>query len=137
MSVETPTSQEQKKRKDPIYAALRQAVWVKHMGRVFEGKCMTPWCPSTITVFNFECGHNVPESWGGPTTLENLFPICGTCNKSMGNKYTFDDWCKIHAGPTKSVPIHVTNSSGTQVAPTTEIPSTPSRKSSCWICFTN
>ena len=136
MSVETTPSHEQKKRKDPIYMALRQAVWVKHMGRVFEGKCRTTWCPSTITVFNFECGHNVPESWGGPTTLENLFPICGTCNKSMGNKYTFHDWCKMHtlsSGPVKSTPIEVAPKQ-VQVAPTT---STPVSKPSCWICFKN
>jgi hypothetical protein len=135
MGVETPTLQEQKKRKDPIYAALRQAVWVKHMGRVFEGKCSTTWCPSTITVFNFECGHNVPESWGGPTTLENLFPICGTCNKSMGNKHTFQDWCKLHAGPTKSSPIPI--GTPTQVVPTTQVPSSIPIKRSCWICFKN
>ena len=81
------------KRKLKIPAALRQQVWLQKMGKVFDGKCKTTWCSNTISNFNFECGHNIPESKGGSTTLENLEPICRQCNGSMGNKYTFDGWC--------------------------------------------
>jgi 5-methylcytosine-specific restriction endonuclease McrA len=52
------------------------------------------WCPVRITPFSFEAGHNVPYSRGGMTTLENLRPICMLCNRSMGNKYTIDEFSK-------------------------------------------
>lgn len=80
------------KKKIPL--ALQEQVWIKTMGRSFEGKCPTKWCSNTITVFDFESGHNIPESKGGPTTLENLIPLCSRCNKSMGNQYTFEEWSK-------------------------------------------
>jgi hypothetical protein len=83
----------QKKRKATIPKALREQVWLKQMGRVFEGKCPTIWCQNKITVFNFESGHNIPESKGGPTTIENLIPLCGNCNKSMASGHTFHEWC--------------------------------------------
>lgn len=45
-----------------------------------------------MSVFDFECGHNVPESKGGKTTLDNLVPICARCNRSMGDRYSIDEW---------------------------------------------
>jgi hypothetical protein len=105
----TDESLQQKKRKDPIYQSLRQTIWVSHMGRVFEGKCPIPWCVSIISVFNFECGHNIPESRGGATDVSNLIPICGSCNKGMGNRYTIDEWSKMYpqSAPVTST-IHIT-----------------------------
>jgi hypothetical protein len=84
-------------RKQKIPAALRQQVWIQRAGRVFEHKCMTTWCSNIITVFDFECGHNVPESKGGQTSFENLVPICRSCNMSMSNSFTFDEWCITHS----------------------------------------
>ena len=86
-----------KKRKETIPVKLREEVWIKQMGRVFEGKCPTTWCTYTITVFDFESGHNIPESRGGPTTIENLVPICSRCNRSMGSQHTFDQWCQMYS----------------------------------------
>lgn len=87
----------QKKRKTTIPKALREQVWLKQMGRVFEAKCPTTWCQNIITVFNFESGHNIPESKGGATTIENLIPLCGNCNKSMSNGHTFEEWCSHYS----------------------------------------
>jgi hypothetical protein len=92
MLMSKPTS----KRKEKIPVKLREEVWVAKMGKVFEGKCPTTWCSTTITVFEFESGHNIPESKGGPTTIENLVPLCPRCNRSMGSKFTFDEWCAKH-----------------------------------------
>lgn len=88
-----------KKRKDTIPVKLREEVWIKRMGRSFEGKCPTTWCTNNITVFDFESGHNIPESMGGPTTIENLVPICSRCNRSMGSQHTFDQWCIMYSSP--------------------------------------
>jgi 5-methylcytosine-specific restriction endonuclease McrA len=83
--------------KAPIPKALREQVWRNHVGKVFEGKCHVTWCTNKITAFDFEVGHNIPESKGGATNLENLRPICARCNKSMGNNYTIDEWNRLGA----------------------------------------
>ena len=85
-------------KKKAIPAALRQQVWIIKMGKCFEGKCKTTWCANKITVYSFEAGHNIPESKGGTTLLENLIPICRQCNMSMSNTYTFDEWCMFSRG---------------------------------------
>lgn len=81
--------------KKNISAALREQVWLQHQGRVFDAKCLTPWCTNRITVFDFQCGHDIPESKGGTTDLTNLYPICSRCNLSMGNAYTFKEWAAL------------------------------------------
>lgn len=92
-------------RKQKINRALREQVWIHRVGRSFEIKCLTPWCENIIDVFNFQCGHNIPESKGGATTLENLYPICSRCNNSMGNQYTFDEWKNLHKVPNSNTII--------------------------------
>ena len=102
-AIEVPA--DYKKRKIP--KAMREALWIHHYPTVFSTKCKTTWCPNTITAFSFQAGHNVPESKGGITSLENLIPICPRCNLSMGNRYTFDEWCKLTTTPTLKYPIPV------------------------------
>jgi len=79
-------------KKQRIPRALREAVWIHHCGKVFERPCFTPWCKNEINAFNFQTGHNVPESKGGSTNISNLIPLCSRCNLSMGNQYTFSQW---------------------------------------------
>lgn len=79
-----------------IPASLKHAIWIKYNGRRFDVKCYVKWCPNTLTPFTFEAGHNIPASKGGGTTLENLRPICSMCNKSMGNRYTIDEYSIQH-----------------------------------------
>ena len=98
-----PEADPVKKRKQKIPVALREQVWIYRMGRSFEGKCPVTWCQNRITVFDFQSGHNIPESRGGPTNLENLIPVCSRCNLSMGDQYTIDEWCQI--SPEKTVVI--------------------------------
>ena len=86
---------DEKKNKKPIPKALREQVWITSFGKVFEHKCYVNWCSNVIDVFSFESGHNIPESKGGLTVLENLKPICSRCNKSMNDKYTIDEFNKL------------------------------------------
>lgn len=88
-------------RKTKIPKALREQVWLKYIGERFAGKCKVVWCKNRINVFDFQCGHNIPESKGGKTTLDNLLPICGRCNISMGSQYTIDEWNAKFMSPTK------------------------------------
>ena len=98
-----PKSDTPKKRKEKIPAAVYEAIWTIKMGKVFQGKCLTTWCPNTITVFDFQAGHDIPESKGGPPSVENLYPICARCNQSMGDRYTFKEWCAISPSLTSPV----------------------------------
>ena len=82
-------------KKKRIPKAVREAVWVKHVGKRYENKCLTHWCPNTMTVFDFQTSHNIPESKGGSNEIDNLFPLCGRCNLSMGSQYTYDSWSNI------------------------------------------
>jgi 5-methylcytosine-specific restriction endonuclease McrA len=78
--------------KAKIPKALREQVWLKQLGPIYSKKCTVSWCKNIITAFNFDCGHDIPESKGGETILENLYPICRNCNLSMGSSYTLKEW---------------------------------------------
>jgi 5-methylcytosine-specific restriction endonuclease McrA len=84
--------------KTPIPRALREQVWVRYAGPVFERKCLVPWCENRMTVFDFHVGHDVPESQGGATEIGNLRPICPRCNLSMGAQYTVQQWSRLSRG---------------------------------------
>jgi 5-methylcytosine-specific restriction endonuclease McrA len=86
----TKSPQLDKNRKDIISRQLRIEVWKKHIGmEKGEVKCL---CCNIFKIqqLNFECGHIVAESLGGSTSIDNLMPICGSCNKSMGTKNPFE-----------------------------------------------
>lgn len=46
------------------------------------------WCcrSTIINTFDFEAGHVQARSKGGGDEIENLRPICGICNRSMGSE---------------------------------------------------
>ena len=78
--------------KAKIPKALREQIWLRDIGKKYEGKCKITWCENKMSVFDFQCGHDIPESHGGQTILENLVPICSRCNLSMSNTYTIKQW---------------------------------------------
>jgi 5-methylcytosine-specific restriction endonuclease McrA len=75
-----------------IPRALREQVWLVHVGPKFQTKCKVSWCTNSMNAFDFQCGHNIPESKGGKTDVKNLIPICSRCNSSMGSQFTIDEW---------------------------------------------
>ena len=81
--------------KEKIPKALREQVWITHNGKKFQSKCRVSWCSNKVTVFDFQSGHNIPESKGGATDIKNLYPICSRCNLSMGDSYSIDEWEKL------------------------------------------
>ena len=86
---------EHKDHKESIPKRVRELVWTTHNGETFKHKCFVSWCDNNINVFNFQVGHDIPESKGGTLDIDNLKPICGNCNLSMSNKYTITEWSKI------------------------------------------
>ena len=78
--------------KATIPKAIREQVWLRYNGKHYEKSCFIHWCANRINVFDFQVGHNVPESKGGNLGIHNLRPICSRCNASMSNNYTIDEW---------------------------------------------
>jgi hypothetical protein len=78
------TLPEEKKKKKPIPVALKRKVWAKWMSEdTGKAKCMC--CKLTdVTQLNFHCGHIISEAEGGELKVDNLKPICQSCNSSMG-----------------------------------------------------
>ena len=77
--------EETKKLRKSIPKSLKILVWDKHIGKEKGiGECYV--CKSKIDSKNFECGHIVSVKEGGATNIDNLLPICSSCNKSMGTE---------------------------------------------------
>ena len=81
--------------KETIPKRIRELVWTTNNSETFSTKCFVTWCENKVNVFNFQVGHDIPESKGGTLDIDNLKPICSNCNLSMGNRYTISEWCKI------------------------------------------
>ena len=66
---------------------MKRQVWAKHIGEDI-GKL------TEITQLTFVCGHIISEFKGGDIIIDNLLPICYSCNASMGtqnlNEYMID-----------------------------------------------
>ena len=76
--------------KKTIPKPLKDLVWETYIGNdIATTKCLC--CENNeIRMNNFHCSHVVPESKGGTMTVENLRPICATCNTSMKTEHMFD-----------------------------------------------
>lgn len=71
-----------KTNKRKIPPVKRKSVWEKYMGNVINSKCFC--CNiNSINALNFECGHVKSKADGGDDSIDNLRPICSSCNKSM------------------------------------------------------
>jgi hypothetical protein len=79
-----------KKRKETIPKGVKVSVWSKYIGRdKVKGMCYC--CQDKIIhQDDFQCGHVQSEHNGGKVTIQNLRPICGICNSSMGTKHMID-----------------------------------------------
>ena len=91
----------EKYKKKHMRLELRIQVWDTYIGnKIGTHKCM---CCNIIDIMQlqFQCGHIQAEYCGGETTIDNLRPICKSCNCSMRttnmleymktNKYTIPD----------------------------------------------
>jgi hypothetical protein len=96
-----------KLKKKYIPKNVKDLTWNKWIGDdIAKHVCL---CCETIEIKmnSFHCGHIIAESKGGITSVENLKPICATCNLSMGTN-NFDDFkkrCGFMGGAKKAKPI--------------------------------
>ena len=75
-----PKTPEKKRR--PIDKNVRHLVWTKYNKSSLSGKCYV--CKTPITFQHFHVGHNKAVAKGGKDNINNLRPICSSCNNSMG-----------------------------------------------------
>jgi len=83
----------------PISKGLREKVWIKYMKNKVQGKCYC--CRiKPIHFTDFEVGHDKSVYAGGSNHINNLRPICRSCNREMGTK-SIEWWRKkYYAEPT-------------------------------------
>jgi 5-methylcytosine-specific restriction endonuclease McrA len=68
-----------------IPKTVKDKLWDDTYGsKCGEGSCYV--CSIVINSKQFECGHIVAVAKGGNNNINNLKPICATCNKSMSVK---------------------------------------------------
>ncbi len=78
------TNKKDKKKSIPL--SLKRNVWNKYIGEAI-GKTLCLCCKLTeISQLNFSCGHIISEFNGGKVKLDNLKPICVSCNSSIGTR---------------------------------------------------
>ncbi len=79
---EKPERLQPKGRSTP--AILKTRVWNtrigKHIGCIKCPMCLT----NELTQLSYEKAHIISRKHGGLMTVENLVPMCGVCNKSLG-----------------------------------------------------
>jgi 5-methylcytosine-specific restriction endonuclease McrA len=69
---------------------VRVIVWNHYIGEdIIKHKCL---CCKKVTISNtnFEVGHVLSEKCGGTHEINNLRPICFSCNHSMGSENMVD-----------------------------------------------
>jgi len=78
------------KRKQKIPVALRNSIWGHYVGKnIAVISC--PCCQlNELRITNFHASHIKAESRGGKTVLQNLLPLCASCNCSMGTEHMID-----------------------------------------------
>ena len=65
-----------------IPKTMRRKVWQKRCSEKLVGACYT--CGEALSYDAFECGHVVAVVDGGKSVIDNLEPVCQTCNRDMG-----------------------------------------------------
>lgn len=78
-------TKKQIKRKN-IPKPVKNQLWRDHFGSNMKGNCYC--CNCQIDALEgWEAGHIIAASKGGLDNVNNLRPVCSTCNKSMGNMH--------------------------------------------------
>ena len=72
--------------KKTIPKSIKIDCWNQNIGMNIKNTMCICCCNKQIDTFNFHAGHIISEHNGGKTILENIIPICGACNLSMGTR---------------------------------------------------
>ena len=65
---------------------LKTDVWKTYFNNKIKKRCPITDCKKFITNENFSTGHIISEANNGTLKIDNLYPICISCNSKMGTK---------------------------------------------------
>jgi len=93
---------------------IRGEAWKIQFGDSTKGSCFC--CKKDLDIFdNWHAGHIVSHSNNGTDTADNLRPVCGSCNLSMGTENM--DAFKARCYPTQQWQQPVAAAQGTSQLP--------------------
>lgn len=75
-------------RRKNIPKSVKKDLWVRNFGKKYKGNCFV--CSKIIDTHNFEAGHIKSVFKGGSDNINNLKPICMSCNRSMSSMNLYD-----------------------------------------------
>jgi len=76
------------KKRKAVPKKIRYMVWRQYVGDSLNGKCYC--CDGDIIIENWHVGHVISVARGGGNIVENLRPLCASCNLSMGERHMGD-----------------------------------------------
>jgi len=83
---------------------IRGEAWKIQFGDSTKGSCFC--CKKELDIFDvWHAGHVVSHSNGGTDTANNLRPVCGSCNYSMGTENMDDFKQRCYPEPAVQVPV--------------------------------
>ena len=88
-----PEKVEIEKKRKSFTPYERRQVWNQWIGQfhlIYESPCFIGACGNKIYRDSFHMGHVVALAKGGSNHVDNLRPICETCNKTMGVENLYD-----------------------------------------------
>jgi 5-methylcytosine-specific restriction endonuclease McrA len=89
-----------------IPKAVKSTLWNMHFTENnAKGDCQV--CTKEIKMNDFEAGHIVAVANGGSDNLDNLLPICGLCNRSMGTQ-NLHEFKKMYFEKANTTPVDPT-----------------------------
>ena len=93
------SKKKESKKRTPCPQPVKETLWRSYFESSMVGECYV--CKKSISFTNFEVGHNKSFTTGGTWDINNLRPICRSCNRSMG-KMTIEDFKKKYFPKTPS-----------------------------------
>ena len=83
---------------------IRTEIWEKQHGKeCYTGYCYC--CLEKLLIDNYEAGHIKPYFHGGSDTVDNLKPICKSCNISMTTLHMYEYMIRFNKAGKKNIPI--------------------------------
>ena len=88
---------EKKIRKKSIPKTIKKEVWKRYMGNKTDALCFCCNINNLNILDNYYCGHVEAEANGGDLSIDNLRPICNSCNLGMKTMNLFDYKIKFYS----------------------------------------
>ena len=88
--VPQPVQEEKTQKRRSIPKRIRSLVWKAHFGEAMTGSCFC--CRKVLEALDdWHAGHIIAHANGGRDNVDNLRPVCISCNLSMGTE-NMDDF---------------------------------------------